>query len=242
MSINVTVSGNPISIKRGKMVTIDSNSSKEEFDKRRIMRLEQVRQQSKDIAGNIRSKVHKEKMKQMKKIEKEGKEKLKEWKNMKLLELQSQYKEALDELGTAHKEAQNVNEELDDFEKEQLDKRLLSLQRGQEAIIKLQTEKKQEYLKKSVPLQKKKAVRGIENTRAHVVSSMKKIKEKHETESQLNIGSPLSISSSEVDQLSVQDPKNTIQSYGPSTSQEYTEKIECSKNHLGDNENIGKNV
>lgn len=44
MSINVTVTGNPVSIKRGKMVTTCkcADVSKEEFDKRRLMRLEQV--------------------------------------------------------------------------------------------------------------------------------------------------------------------------------------------------------
>lgn len=225
------------------MVTVNSSSSKEEFDKRRLMRLEQVRQQSKDIAGNIRNNVHREKIKQMKKIEKEGKEKLKEWKNMKLLELQSQYKEALDELGTAHKEAQNVNEELDDFEKEQLDNRLLSLQRGQEAITKLQTQRKQESLKKSFPLHKKKTVRDIENTRAHVISSMKQIKEKHEripTESQINIDSSLSIPTSEIDHIS-ENQKNSIPSDGLCINQD-SENLVCFKNKLGENEKIGKNV
>lgn len=76
MSINVTVSGNPVSIKRGKMVTIDSSSSKDEYEKRRLMRLEQVRQQSKTIADDVRNKVHKEKIMQKKKIEDEGMEKL----------------------------------------------------------------------------------------------------------------------------------------------------------------------
>ncbi|KAJ8975850.1 hypothetical protein NQ317_017344 [Molorchus minor] len=105
MSINVTVTGNPVSIRKGKMVTCDLNGGKKEFDKRRLMRLEQVRQQSKDIAEDVRNKVRKEKSKQMHEIEKEGKEKLRNWQNRKLLELQTQYKEALQELGVGHKQA-----------------------------------------------------------------------------------------------------------------------------------------
>lgn len=242
MSINVTVSGNPVSIKRGKMVTIDSNSSKEEFDKRRLIRLEQVRQQSKDIAGDIRNKVHREKLKQMKQIEEEGKVKLKEWKNKKLLELQSQYKEALDELGTGHKEAQNVNEEFDDFEKEQLQKRMLSLQRGKDAMTKLHTEQKQETLKKSFPLQKKKDVRDIENTRAHIVSNMKKITGTHkkvEAEPQVNICSLLSDSLSESDQGTIRDSKNIIQNDAQVVLTEVVDDLE-SKKQLEENKNIGK--
>lgn len=42
MSININVSGNPVKISHGKMVTACSENSKEEFHKRRLMRLEQV--------------------------------------------------------------------------------------------------------------------------------------------------------------------------------------------------------
>lgn len=42
MSINVTVKGNPVSIRHGKMVTTTGDSAKNEFDKRRRIRLEQV--------------------------------------------------------------------------------------------------------------------------------------------------------------------------------------------------------
>lgn len=73
MSINVTVSGNPVSIKRGKMVTTtDPQAAKKEFDKRRLLRLEQVRQQSKELAENVRTKVQKEKKRQLGQIEKDG--------------------------------------------------------------------------------------------------------------------------------------------------------------------------
>lgn len=46
MSINVTVTGNPVSIKKGKMVTYSSDNAKKEFDKRRLMRLEQANNHS----------------------------------------------------------------------------------------------------------------------------------------------------------------------------------------------------
>lgn len=176
MSINVTVTGNPISIKRGKMVTCDSFQNKKEFEKRRLMRLEQVRQQSKDIAESVRNKVRKEKKKQMHQIEEEGKQKLKNWQNRKLLELQTQYEEALKELGKGHKEATDFLDENEILsEKKKLNDKIAT-HRGQVAATELQIEKNKENLKKAIPIQQKKLVRDIENTRASLVSNIKKNK------------------------------------------------------------------
>ncbi|XP_018563252.1 uncharacterized protein LOC108904987 [Anoplophora glabripennis] len=176
MSINVTVTGNPISIKRGKMVTSDSYQAKKEFEKRRLMRLEQVRQQSKDIAENVRNKVRKEKKKQMREIEEEGKEKLKNWQNRKLLELQTQYEEALQELGTGHKEAMDFVDENEILTEQKKLSDKIATHRGQVAATELQIQKNKENLKKAIPIQQKKFVRDIENTRASLVSGLKKNK------------------------------------------------------------------
>lgn len=215
MSINVHVSGNPVNIRRGKMVTVDSNSAKDEFGRRRLMRLEQVRQQSKDIAGDVRNKVRQEKIKQMRKIEEEGKEKLKDWKNRKLLELQSQYNGALKELGTAHREAENVVDDLENYEKQKLLNKKLSVERGKEAATKLQIEKNEENLRKSIPLQYKKVARDIENVRANLVSNMsnakgicKKIKRKPQANINISISSTSDAESSSVAEVENMSPIN----------------------------------
>lgn len=176
MSINVTVTGNPISIKRGKMVTSDSYQTKNEYEKRRLMRLEQVRQQSKDIAESVRNKVRKEKKKQMHQIEEEGKQKLKNWQNRKLLEIQTQYEEALKELGTGHKEATGFIDENEVLAEQKKRNDKIAAHRGQVAATELQIEKNKDNLKKAIPIQKKKLVRDIENTRASMVSNIKKNK------------------------------------------------------------------
>lgn len=72
MSINVTVTGNPVSVRRGQVIT-NPQREKEELDKRRILRLQQVRQQSKDLAAKVRTKVRNEKTKQLEKAERNGK-------------------------------------------------------------------------------------------------------------------------------------------------------------------------
>ncbi|XP_044266684.1 uncharacterized protein LOC123012677 [Tribolium madens] len=175
MSINVTVSGNPVRINRGKMVT-SYDPVKTEFEKRRLMRLEQVRQQSKDIAETVRNKLKKEKTKQLSQIEKDGDVRLKNWQARKLLELQNQYQEALDEIGLGHKEAARVADEEEAFlEDEEIWERVAE-ERGREAAQKLQIERNEESLKRAVPVQRKKLARDEENSRSNAV--VRKTKQK----------------------------------------------------------------
>ncbi|CAH1175808.1 unnamed protein product [Phaedon cochleariae] len=176
MSINVHVTGNPISIKRGKMVTTDLDQTKKEFDKRRLMRLEQVRQQSKDIAEDVRNKVRREKSKQMKQIEKEGEAKLKNWQNRKLLELQTQYEEALNEFGLAHHQADVIRNESELIAQHREANETISQERGKVAMTKAQQRKNEEKLKKNTTVDRKKIIRNLEDTRSAMVSKMSKNK------------------------------------------------------------------
>ncbi|KAL1513480.1 hypothetical protein ABEB36_002886 [Hypothenemus hampei] len=177
MSINVTVTGNPVSIKRGKMITTtDPEIAKKEFNKRRLLRLEQVRQQSKELAENVRNKIQKEKKKQLGEIEQEGKEKLRYWQNKKLLELQNQYLDAIDEIGLGHKEADGLRNETEILENGQVLNKETARSRGQAAESLIHDKKTEELDKKNKLLQRKKLVRDIENTRSALVCSMKKRK------------------------------------------------------------------
>lgn len=103
-----------------------------------------------------------------------GKEKLKNWQNRKLLEIHNQYLDALDEIGMGHKEAENLADESDVLDQERLANERLAKDRGRIAETKLQVEKNEKSFKKALPIQHKKLVRDIENTRAAMVSSMKR--------------------------------------------------------------------
>lgn len=103
-----------------------------------------------------------------------GKEKLKNWQNRKLLEIHNQYLDALDEIGMGHKEAENLADESDLLEQEREYNEQLAKDRGRIAETKLQIEKNEKNFKKALPIQHKKLVRDIENTRAEMVSSMKR--------------------------------------------------------------------
>lgn len=167
MSINVTVSGNPISIKRGKMVTTSDYDTKREFDKRRLMRLEQVRHQSKGIAENIRNKLKKTHNNKLSELEKQGEVKLKTWQAHKLLDLQNQYQEALSEIGLGHKQAEQKQKD-DEVYFENLDHGdSVAKERGKIAAERLQIKKNKVNLKKAAPLQRKNMSKDVENERSH---------------------------------------------------------------------------
>ncbi|XP_023029001.2 uncharacterized protein [Leptinotarsa decemlineata] len=176
MSINVHVSGNPISIKRGKMITLDPNYAKKEFEKRRLIRLQQVREQSKEIAEKVRNRVRKEKERQMRQIEKEGKEKLRNWQNRKLLELQTQYESTLKDIGIGHRQADELQDESENIIAQREINQQISNQRGKEAATKQQLEKSEDAARKNVPLERKKLVREIEKTRSAMVTKFPKPK------------------------------------------------------------------
>ncbi|CAG9862874.1 unnamed protein product [Phyllotreta striolata] len=192
MSINVHVNGNPISIKRGKMVTSDFDQCKKEFEQRRLMRLEQVRQQSKDIAEGLRNKVKKEKKMQKKEIEEEGKQKLKNWQTRKLLELQNQYQDALKELGVGHKAAQTIGDETQFLaEQEQINQKTAA-KRNKVASGKLCEDKVREEVEKARLIERKKLAREMESAQARLIQSPKpkrpRVKEKsHKSEDNINV-------------------------------------------------------
>ncbi|KAF5277741.1 hypothetical protein FQR65_LT03721 [Abscondita terminalis] len=174
MSINVNVSGNPICIKRGTMVTADPDFATREFQKRRRIRLEQVRQQSKDIAANVRNRVQKEKNKQLSEIEKLGERELKKWQARKLVELQQQYRDCLKDIGLGHAQA-ILEEESDDAlieQQESYDQ--IRKERGKEAIEKVREDLHKRIEEKNDRCEKKKYNRAVENARSRFVSNLSK--------------------------------------------------------------------
>ncbi|CAG9769077.1 unnamed protein product [Ceutorhynchus assimilis] len=218
MSINVTVTGNPVSIKRGKMITSsDPEAAKKEFEQKRLMRLEQVRKQSKQLAQDVRNKVKQEKKRQLGEMEKEGKEKLKSWQNQKLLELQNQYLNSLKEMGLGHKVAEKYADESAILEVRQQENKEVARNRGKLAEAKQQVQKNEEKFKKVLPIQHKKIVRDIENTRAALVSTLgkcynnKQLKTKKPTKANINISIPNDSDFSEASSSSESSKPHDIQ-------------------------------
>nr|CAD7259262.1 unnamed protein product [Timema shepardi] len=103
MSINVTVHGSPVHIRRKKMLLVDyEEMKKSEVNRRRKLRIQQVRQQSKDIARKVRQEVKEEHKKQLKVLEEQMLARQNKKHAKKLLALQQKYHECLQEVGTGH--------------------------------------------------------------------------------------------------------------------------------------------
>nr|CAD7200509.1 unnamed protein product [Timema douglasi] len=103
MSINVTVHGSPVHIRRKKMLLVDyEEMKKSEVNRRRKLRIQQVRQQSKDIARKVRQEVKEEHKRQLKLLEEQMLARQNKKQAKKLLALQQKYHECLQEVGTGH--------------------------------------------------------------------------------------------------------------------------------------------
>ncbi|XP_014253968.1 trichohyalin-like [Cimex lectularius] len=106
MSVRVSVKTDPVTINRSKILLVDvEQAKKKEFERRRKLRLQQVRQQSRDIAGKVRKKVSVE----LKAIEKEEEEKRQQekedWKKKQLEHLKQEFDKCLQSVGSAHQSA-----------------------------------------------------------------------------------------------------------------------------------------
>lgn len=120
--------------------------------------------------------MRKEKEKQLSKVEKEGEEQLKRWKSRKLLALQQQYRDCLEEIGSAHTRAaleRDPHEILNELEEKNQKEAEI---RGKLASEKQKDEEVQQKLLLAQPLQRKKQVRNIENARSVMVSKLGRVK------------------------------------------------------------------
>ncbi|XP_073991010.1 uncharacterized protein isoform X2 [Rhodnius prolixus] len=106
MSIHVTVNSNPLCINRSKVLLSDLElAKKNEWNRRRKLRLQQVRQQARDLASNLRKKCDAEKELNHKQECEENEQELKEWQAKRLQKLQKEYDNCIAAIGTGHRTA-----------------------------------------------------------------------------------------------------------------------------------------
>ncbi|EZA56282.1 hypothetical protein DMN91_010139 [Ooceraea biroi] len=173
MSIHVTVSGNPVNIRRGRMILSDLDQiKKNERDRRRRLRLEQVRQQSKEISHRLLERAKRIAREELSKLEKDGKSELKQMHDRKIMELQQKYQEDLEDIGQAHALAA-LQPDADAIIKEERKKdRAMALKRGKEAVERMK-EAKQDSAE-AMHQERLRKVREVENTRAAMVAKLPK--------------------------------------------------------------------
>ncbi|KAK2577434.1 hypothetical protein KPH14_003541 [Odynerus spinipes] len=173
MSINVTVSGNPINIRRGRVVLSDLDQiKKNERDRRRRLRLEQVRQQSKEISSRLLERAKNIAQHELEKLEKDEKSELKRLHDRKIMEIQQKYREEMENIGQAHAAAVVETEALITLGDETEKNREAALRRGKEAFQQLQRQDKDDL--HAMHQQRLQQVRKLENKRSSLVVKLSK--------------------------------------------------------------------
>ncbi|XP_058795681.1 uncharacterized protein LOC131666786 isoform X2 [Phymastichus coffea] len=169
MSINVTVNGNPISIRRGKMVLSDlENLKKCEREHRKRLRLEQVQEQSRAISKTVLERARQAKKDQLDRLERDENTEMRKAHDKRMMEFHRRYQD-IENIGLAHKNAA-IQPDIETIRlEEQKRNRVLAKARGTHAMQRLEESKKvvSSHSKQQDRLRK---VREFENERSCLVS------------------------------------------------------------------------
>ncbi|XP_067013885.2 microtubule-associated protein futsch [Anabrus simplex] len=177
MSINVTVHGSPMKMCKRKWLLADvERLRKEEIDRRRKLRLQQVREQSRIIADQVRRRFKEEKQRLQNLHKKHETAMQRKRAAAELEELQKKYRECMEDIGMGHKYAAlepDAEEVLDAERKRWRSKALL---RGQIAAEQLRAEETQARRERDAAERQREFKRTIEELRSTMVASLAKKK------------------------------------------------------------------
>ncbi|XP_054270289.1 uncharacterized protein LOC128991441 isoform X1 [Macrosteles quadrilineatus] len=154
---------------------------KKEFERRKKLRLLQVRQQSKEFADQLRGRIRGEIIKQKTKYL-EAENKLKQEEHLKeLRHLKELYDKCLQSIGNGHKEA-SKQPDINLEKQTQLDRIVeQAAKRGTKAIKKQIEDKTIQKQTREAPVKQKKVIRNKENLRAFFISSLPKNSKKDDS-------------------------------------------------------------
>ncbi|XP_011883472.1 PREDICTED: uncharacterized protein LOC105570674 [Vollenhovia emeryi] len=172
MSIGVDMLGNSVNVRRGRMVLSDLDQiKKNERDRRRRLRLEQVRQQSKEISNRLLERAKKIARDELNKLESDGRSELRQMHERKLVDMQLRYQEDLEDIGRAHACATLQPDADAMIEEEGRRDRATALRRGKDALECVR-EAKQTDGAEAVHQERLRRVRETENARAAMVARL----------------------------------------------------------------------
>ncbi|KAI5715492.1 hypothetical protein M8J77_017006 [Diaphorina citri] len=181
MSVSVHVQEDPICNSRGNTVVLSNVEAlrKEELERRRKLRLEQVRQQSKEFSNRILHKVQTEKEKTKENEKKEKEMELRRWQAERIKSLEQQYQDCLDSVRKNQDDKPQVSEE--ELRKQRLLQEKENIrkakERGKQAMEKLKSDKLAEESKKEKELKQKQYSNTIEKLRSTLVTSREVLKD-----------------------------------------------------------------
>ncbi|XP_057339987.1 uncharacterized protein LOC130677302 [Microplitis mediator] len=170
MSVYVTV--NPVCVRREKSLLSDREQIKKfERERRRRLRIEQVRQQSKDISSNLLERTKDIARKELDQLEKNKDSELRRMHNKKINEIHQRYQDEMDNIGLAHDSATIQPQSQVILEAEKYRNNVAAVERAKEAS-QLINHKRNEPSAASKQHQRLRKVREVENVRSAIISSL----------------------------------------------------------------------
>lgn len=130
-----------------------------------------MRQQSKEIAEDVRNKVRSEKKKQLSSVEQKGADNLQKWQARKLLDLHDQYQECLKDIGLGHREAELIANQENNSGSYVVPQARIAKDKMQKTTKKSDL-KKNEVISKRPSVIQGKTVKVTENVRSGMVSQI----------------------------------------------------------------------
>ncbi|XP_063224668.1 uncharacterized protein LOC134532190 isoform X2 [Bacillus rossius redtenbacheri] len=149
----------------------NENHVKKELDRRRNLRLVQVRQQSKDIARKVRQKTEEERSRQLSLLEKERLGQQQRRKAQELAYLQKKYQRCLHEIGTSHDIAAAEPDAGAVLEARRREDARTAAERSRTALERLQRQQRAERKRAQLGSLRQQYLRAVEEFRASLVQS-----------------------------------------------------------------------
>ncbi|KZC07288.1 hypothetical protein WN55_07699 [Dufourea novaeangliae] len=145
---------------------------KNERDRRRRLRLEQVRQQSKEISDRLLERVKNITKQELKKLENNDKLNLRQSYNAKIMEIQHKYQEDMADIGMAHVSALLEPDHNAVLQEKERTNKLTASKRGKKAMSKVHENQQKETMQQQQHQERLRQVRELENLRSTLVANL----------------------------------------------------------------------
>ncbi|XP_042342950.1 centrosomal protein of 295 kDa [Plectropomus leopardus] len=145
---------------------------REEYDRRRKLRIQQVREQQRSIALQIRQGVEQRRQHELEKLEKELKEDWERQQREKLHTLQRLYQESLQLLGQGHRSAKENEPDLAAIAQREEENHVKAEERYREALKELKSQRLKDHERQSRSINARKKALQAEKERSAIVASL----------------------------------------------------------------------
>lgn len=145
---------------------------REECDRRRKLRLQQVREQQREFAHHIRQEVEQRRQRELERLEKELREEWEQQHREKLHNLQQLYQESLQLLGQGHRDAKENEPDMGAIARKEVENYTKAKDRYQDALKELKSQRLKDHERQNRLINARKKALQAEKERSARVASL----------------------------------------------------------------------